>query len=373
MVKQRLSHARPTGSPHRPSARDRLATLLSVAAAVLIALAAALGPVACADVEPSSEPEPAAILIFGTEHLAQRDTPRPDPEVAEVVDSLRPFAPELVVVEYLPASWPVGEGRDYRWTFDDSVFATDWGVPLESAAERLAGLEAELDGVAYHELSEARRCELAQLHFLARDRANALYYWTDADCPAESDSLLTEWIAHRGGHEMGRIAFPIARAHGLRGVVSFDYQGDDARWFLDPELFETIRSAGSEREVAELDSLLREVEAFRAGAREGESGTFIRSARYQNSAAWIEAQRRLYEDVLPILTWDDSAGRRQTDHYWLRNERMFDRIDEAVADRESARVLVVVGGGHKYVLDELAERRGYRWVDPLDYLGRPGG
>lgn len=345
-------------------------TLAAHAFVLLLSPLAACGADAGGGASDGEASEAAApeILIVGTEHLAQREEPRPAVEVAAVVDSLRPYRPDMVVVEYLPASWPVGEGRDYRWEFDDASYAASWGVPLDSAGERLAALEAELDGVAYHGLSEAHRCTLARLHFLTRDRANALYYWTDADCPAESDSLLTEWIDHRGGHEMARVAFPLARASGLRSVVSFDYQGDDARWFLGPELFDEIRSQGSEAEVAALDSVMGEIEAFRAHNREMESGSYIRSMRYKNSAEWIETQRRLYEEVMPVLTYADSAGRRQTDNYWLRNERMFERIEEAVAAREPDRILVVVGSGHKYFLDELAERQGYRWVDPLEYL-----
>ncbi len=339
----------------------------------LLVLAAALGAAGCAGPgDTAADAASPQILIFGTEHLAQADTPRPEPEVAAVVDPLRPYAPDMVVVEYLPASWPIEEGRDYRWTFDDSAYAAAWGVPLDSAGERLAAMQNELNGVAYGALSGAQRCELARLHFLTRDRANALYYWTDTDCPAESDSRITEWVAHRGGHEMARVAFPIAREQGLRGVVSFDYQGDDARWFLGPELFDEIRAEGSEAQVAELDSLLAEIEAFRAEAGEMETGSFMRSMRNSNSPDWIELQRRLYEDIMPILTWDDSAGRRQTENYWLRNQQMFDRIDEAVAAAgpgETDRILVVVGAGHKYFLDELAERRGYRWVDPLEWLG----
>ena len=333
-------------------------------------LALLLAATACGEAQ---EPEPAEILIFGTEHLAQRDTPRPDAEVAEVVDSLRPYRPDMVVVEYLPAEWPVGEGRDYRWEFDDSAYAAEWGVPLDSAAERLAALEAELGDIAYGEIDEARRCRLARLHFLTRDRANALYYWTDAECPAESDSLLTEWIAHRGSHEMGRVAFPLARAGGVRSIVSFDYQGDDARWFFGPELFEEIREQGTSEEVRQLDSLLADVEAYRSRAAESEEGSYMEAERYKNSPEWIEAQRQLYEDDLPTLTYGDSAGQRQTDHYWLRNERMFERIDDAVAERRPERILVVVGAGHKYFLDELAVRRGYEWIDPLAYLGEPGG
>lgn len=260
----------------------------SCAPFALVALLVLLLSDACGE---APDPAPPEILIFGTGHLARTETPRSDPEVVAVVDSLRPYRPDMVVIEYLPAEWPVGEGRDYRWEFDDSAFAREWGVPLDSAAHRPATIEAERGDVAYAEIAEAERCELARLHFLAGDRANALYYWADAACPAESDSLLTEWIAHRGGHAMARVAFPLARASGLRDVVSFDYQGEDARWFLGPDLFAEVREQGTAAQARQLDSVLAAVEASRSRVAETERGNYMAAVRYKNSPEWIEAQR----------------------------------------------------------------------------------
>lgn len=308
------------------------------------------------------------ILILGTSHLAQTEERVPDAEVDAVVDSLRSYAPDMVVVEYLPPDWPYGRGRDYRTEFDLAAYAQDWGVPLDSAASRLERLERRVrDEDA---LGEERTCELARLHFLRRDFPSALYHWLDADCAAERDSAIAERIEARGEHEMARIAFPLARPAGLTRVVSFDYQGDDTRWFMGDSLFGEIREEGTARERAELDSLVQQLEAFRAQIPPLAEVSLVDRMRFYNSPQWIEAQREVYEELFPGLTYD-SAGARQTANYWGRNRRMFEEIEEAVQRERPERILVVVGAGHKYFLDELARERGWSWVDPLDHLGRP--
>jgi hypothetical protein len=308
------------------------------------------------------------ILVLGTSHLAQTEERVPDTEVAAVVDSLRSYAPDMVVVEYLPPDWPYGRGRDYRTEFDLAAYARDWGVPLDSVATRLERLERPAREV--NALGEERTCELARLHFLRRDFPSALYHWLDADCAAERDSAIAERIEARGEHEMARIAFPLARPAGLTRVVSFDYQGEDTRWFMGDSLFGEIREEGTARERAELDSLMQKLEDFRAQIPPLAEVSLVDRLRFHNSPEWIEAQREVYEEVFPGLTYD-SAGARQTANYWGRNRHMFEEIEEAVQRERPERILVVVGAGHKYFLDELVGERGWSWVDPLDYLGRP--
>ncbi len=58
-------------------------------------------------------------------------------------------------------------------------------------------------------------------------------------------------------------------------------------------------------------------------------------------------------------------------HIEVRNERMFNRLLTAVEAGDAERILVVVGAGHRYFLDELAREHGYRWVDPGDWLPEP--
>ena len=223
-------------------------------------------------------------------------------------------------------------------------------------------------------VSRGATCRAARLFFLQRDQVNAAYRWAGADCPAERDSAVGSMVAHLSEHEMGRIAFPVARSSGVERIVSFDYQGEDARWFMSFEYLEKISEEGGPAVKAEVDSLMAAVKSFRGRAAEFEKSHGLTAIlRRRNSDVWIDAQERLYEQVMPRLS-HENAGRRQTDNYWLRNREMFSNIEEAVARRGDVdRILVVVGAGHKYFLDELARKAGWRWVDPLDYLPEGSG
>ncbi len=46
-------------------------------------------------------------------------------------------------------------------------------------------------------------------------------------------------------------------------------------------------------------------------------------------------------------------------------------MQEAIEAQDAERVLVIVGRGHKYFLDELTREAGYRWVDPRKWLPAP--
>lgn len=313
---------------------------------------------ASADTLPGREaPE---ILILGTPHLSQGGRDYPPAATDSVVEALERYRPDMVVVEYLPPEWPEGEGRDYRPDFDLTEYARRWDAPDASPAA-LADSARAADSP----------CRGARLFFLQRDLVNAAYRWTAADCAAERDSAVEAFVSDIGQHEMARIAFPVARSAGAERVVSFDYQGEDARWFVSPGYLQTLAKEGGPEVEAQVDSLTAAMEAFRAREAEfEESHGLTEILRRRNSGFWLDEQERLYEEVLPRLSHED-AGRRQTENYWLRNREMFANI-RAAADRRGdvERILVVVGAGHKYFLDELAREAGWEWIDPLDYLPR---
>ena len=307
--------------------------------------------------------DPPRILILGSEHMAQAEREIPDSAVAPIVESLRRYRPDMVVVEYLPPEWPKGKGRDYRPGFDLDEYAREWETSTDGLDERIDAAVAAGDA-----------CRAARLFFLHRDQVNAAYRWTVADCAAERDSAIGSMVDHLAEHEMGRIAFPVARSAGVERIVSFDYQGDDARWFMSPDYLEGLAEEGGPAVKAQVDSLMAAVKEFRGREAEFEKTHGLTAIfRRRNSDFWIDAQERLYEEAMPRLSYEN-AGRRQTDNYWLRNREMFSNIEEAVERRDDVeRILVVVGAGHKYFLDELARKAGWRWVDPLDYLPEGAG
>ncbi|HKK07792.1 MAG TPA: hypothetical protein VKA44_02800, partial [Gemmatimonadota bacterium] len=214
-------------------------TALALAVRTLLALAApplapAAGPSAADAVRRGGDPalsppdtSAPAVLVLGSDHLSKRERRVPEDRIRPVVEGLERFHPDMVVVEYLPADWPAGEGRDYRKDFDLDARARRWDIPRRRAGALLDSLEDA------GRPPRSEPCRAARLQFLRRDLADAAYLWLGADCPAEADTAIASWLDRISEHELARVAFPVARASGLEHVVSFDYQGSDASWFIE--------------------------------------------------------------------------------------------------------------------------------------------
>lgn len=301
------------------------------------------------------------ILILGTAHFAQQDHGFSDEEFNRVASALAEFQPDMVAVEQLPPDWEPGRGRDYRPEFDLESFSQRWDLTRDEARTRID--EARSAGVD-------DPCALGRAYFLLRDYANAHYLWDRGGCSELSGSEgIREWAGPRSEGEQARIAFPVAEANGVDELVSFDYQGEDAEWFIyqkAPEFLLRGRLSDLWGVLPEVNVRTREL----SGHVERHDDQLTRLLHHLNSPERVGLQYWAYEESMPEIE-TDNAGERQTENYWLRNEHMFANIDEAVQDEEPARILVVVGAGHKYFLDELARDAGYRWVDPREWLPTP--
>ena len=297
-----------------------------------------------------------SVLILGVPHLAQLQHAYPPEAFDEVVETLTGFAPDLVAVEHLPPDWSRGEGRDYRPDLDVERHADRWGLTVGDADAIIDG-EEEADGP----------CELGRAHLLTYDLVNAYHRWAAHDCgelTAEDD--LERWSTDLAEHEIALIASPVAWRSDVEELVSFDHQGEDARWFIHEEAA-TVDALTSPRELWQMLPVVnRRTREFSAHI-EVHDERLVDLLDHLNSPERIALQYWSYEQELPQLEVRD-VGERQRDSYWLRNERMFDRLHAAVEARDAERILVVVGAGHRYFPDELARDHGYRWVDPRDWL-----
>ena len=108
---------------------------------------------------PSSAGSP-AVLILGSSHLAQSEQKHPESAFDRVTDTLAAFAPDVVAVEYLPADYPRGKGRDYR-----PVVVIDQGLQVPGVAlDRLlrppGGAAVPGQGVGEHRLLSSQPVEL---------------------------------------------------------------------------------------------------------------------------------------------------------------------------------------------------------------------
>lgn len=305
--------------------------------------------------------EAPSVLILGTPHFQQDDYDFADEEFDRVADELEKFQPDLVAVEQLPPDWPSGEGRDYRPGFDLESYAQGWGMSREDARR-----------IVNHDDSETTddQCALGQAYFLIRDLANAHYAWSQADCPqVEHDEEIQEWWVRRQESEHVLLGHPVARSSDLDELVSIDYQGDDAEWFLftkGPELMLKGQFREAWGALPEVNRRTRELQ----GHMERHSDSLTEQLQFLNSPEQIALQYWVYEQSLPEIE-TENIGQRQADNYWRRNERMFERLEQAMVEREAERVLVITGAGHKYLLDTLVRDAGYRWVDPREWLPAP--
>lgn len=306
---------------------------------------------------PGSSP---TFLVLGTTHLSQDEDSVAAAERKRIVRALSEFQPDMLVVEKLPPDWPRGRGRDYRPDFEMEHYADRWNLRVDRAPAIVDSLRDRSD------LSAASHCRLGRAYFLSWDLANAAYQWTAADCAVtEGDGLLARWFENELAGEMVQLGFPVARANGVERVVSFDYQGDDAEWFLG-RLGRDLLERWDLPNVLELWPVVQSRYTGRA-YRPDATDTLTEMLRYLNSPEWLALQYWSYEQKLVEIEYRN-AGPRQVENYWLRNRKMFSEVEEAIDRWEPDRVLIVVGAGHKYFLDMLVRNAGYRWVDPRDYL-----
>jgi hypothetical protein len=306
-----------------------------------------------------------SVLILGTPHLARDDQDFTEEGVERVANSLSAYSPDMVVVEYLPPDHPRGKGRDYRPDWNLDSYAEAWDMTYEEA-DSLRRRHQRTDE------APIPPCTLAKAYLLNNDPVNAHYYARPHECPdlRESEEI-REWMDRNARDETARIGYPVARQNDVSKLVPFDYQGDDAEWFIQYTLLDAIKSGkvwalwNFWPVVPRVGSTYQEDRAHGDNYQDCYAGEL----RFSNSPEWIGLQYWAYEEEIRSIDWESrSIGRRQVENYWRRNRKMFERMQEAIEAQDPKRVLVIVGSGHKYFLDELTREAGYRWVDPRKWL-----
>lgn len=306
-----------------------------------------------------------SVLVLGTSHLVQKENKVDSARMRRITESLAEYNPDVVAVEYLPADYPRGKGRDYRTDFDLEKYARKWDMSIDEA-DSLVTTYRQREGWPDNP------CRLAKAYFLTYDLVNAGYYWERSNCSApENFEKIKKWYSYWSKHEGSRIGHPVASSSGVRELTSFDYQGEDAKWFIGNYAMDKLYS-GRLDALYTFWPMIPSVGSLRGeySARyENGSDNYIKELYKKNSPEHIGLQYWAYEKKIPSMVWDgDSVGKRQTENYWLRNKKMFKNVREAVVQKNAKRVLIIVGSGHKYFLDELVRKADYRWIDPREWL-----
>jgi len=334
-----------------------LAVVCSLAVGVALAAAAEEPQAASAELSPRSE----EIMVLGVFHLNEKiiDAAKPG-SLAAINRSLIGWRPNAVIVEWLPADWPAGEGRDYRHLGDVETLANLWRLELDGSAERLEQLLDE-------PLVQRDLILAGKLFYLTGDQLNAAYYWWMADknglATAELSGLTHDNLKH---NEQGVHGFEIAFALAHDRVYSFDYQGDDASWLLGTAM-EEAESEGTAEDIAQMEALNAETGVIKRLLADVDTADLVAFYRVLNGEEWMELQHWAHHEIYPQIRFR-AYGLRLTANLELRNARMFEYVERAIRDAKAQRTLVLVGAGHKYFLDKRVEWYGYTWVDPLDVL-----
>lgn len=345
---------------------------------------------------------PVTVMVLASPHLRGRGSTAPPIAIERIRSSLRRFAPDHVVVEWLHPSIDPSSVFNYASRGDLPTLARLWGVPSDSVSSRLESARSALaDFKTNGTPTAAVRIYLGKLYYLMNDQLNAGYqWWRASEEGGDVQDLARLTRQNFRGHELRELGFWIARVQDLEYLTAFDYQGPDAGsevWGLMLErlseravqrLHGTAPGDPSyERLTAEFDSLRRAFERNGDAGLESKFGTvrevaeyietwqgFQREAgltpeesdgltlfRWYQSPEYAASERRIQRQLIPNISID-GLGEARWQGIHRRNMRMVDFAEADIKRIGARRVLIIVGSGHKFDLEDILRERGYQVV-----------
>jgi hypothetical protein len=295
-------------------------------------------------------------MVMGSPHLNQDDKNYSSRSFETINRELVSYEPDMIVVEYLPPDYPVGKGQDYRPEFNLSRYAEKWNTSIEKGRKLIND-----------DKKGPRDCELGKAYFLVRDFPNAAYHWKQEDCKGIKGykNIKQKLLDDLYNHEMSKIGFNVAKERNITEVESFDYRGEDVEWFIGNKAREYLSNFRLDALVEfwpvipKFGTVQRQYQAHRSG----ETGNLIDYLDFVNSAKWIKLQYWAYEKKIRGIDINN-VGEKQVENYRQRNRIMYANMKDEIEKENPERVLVIVGAGHKYFLDQLVYESKYDWKKP---------
>ncbi|QZH74627.1 MAG: hypothetical protein JY451_13330 [Erythrobacter sp.] len=180
---------------------------------------------------------------------------------------------------------------------------------------------------------------------------------------AEAEELLAE-----RRNESVQLGFRLARMLGHDAVYGFDEQPSDG----EPDYFPfgaVQQFAVESGRMAMIEELFAEIEA-RLNAQQADLAqqTIAESLFVHNDPEIVERDHdRAYYSLLQIGDGDAQPGAELNAYWYMRNAKMFAKLDMIAEPGD--RVLVIVGSGHLTWLRHFVQRvPGYRLVEPMPFL-----
>lgn len=165
-----------------------------------------------------------------------------------------------------------------------------------------------------------------------------------------------------------QIGYRLALKLGHSDVFGFDERSGDG----EPDYFpmESVQRWAAENGKADqFGALVSRVQAIvEEASKDNDRCSIARNLAQQNDPAALKRAHGLfYYGVLGFGDADNQPGAELNAYWYMRNAKMFSKID--LIAEPGDRVLVIVGAGHKYWLDHLVElSEGYELADPVPYL-----
>ncbi|KWV91029.1 DUF5694 domain-containing protein [Erythrobacter sp. YT30] len=180
---------------------------------------------------------------------------------------------------------------------------------------------------------------------------------------ARADELMTS-----SRNETVQIGFRLAQQLGHDAVYGYDERSGEG----EPDYFpigKVQKSAAENGQSAIIEQLLDEVREETAQQdAQREQQTVAQSLIPHNDGEQLAAKHdRLYYSLIQIGDGDAQPGAELNAYWYMRNAKMFGKIDMIVEPGD--RVLVIAGSGHATWLRHFAERMpGYELVETMPYL-----
>ena len=333
--------------------------------------AAGQGPVDLTTLDRDMVGPPAQVLVLGTVHLSGMPKDFEPERLDAVLDRLAAFGPDIITIEALSgeecdlaARHPAVYGADYCRDTNAARAATGLDVPAAIAEVRKA-IKAWPARP-----TPAQRRHLAALFLAANDRASAYVQWLqlpEAERRA-GDGLDEALVAMLGevatrNNENYQVAARLAARLGLQRVHAVDNHTGDSIDLADAQGFGKAVQEAWDAGGVEFKAAREREEALSRGS------DLLPLYRYINRPEYVKA----HADVNVGAPMRSRSPERYPQIWvggWeIRNLRMVANIREAFRERPGARVLSIVGVGHKAWFDGwLGQMQGVEMVDAEQVL-----
>ncbi|MEL7189873.1 MAG: DUF5694 domain-containing protein [Pseudomonadota bacterium] len=169
-------------------------------------------------------------------------------------------------------------------------------------------------------------------------------------------------------NETVQVGYRLALKLGHDAVYGYDERGGEG----EPDYFPMGKVQAAAEANGQMPILTKLIAEVRAGADDYEDDladiSVAKSLITHNDGAKLAAQHdKLYYALIPIGDGDNQAGAELNAYWYMRNAKMFGKIDMIAEPGD--RVLVIAGSGHATWLRHFAERMpGYELVETIPYL-----